>query len=482
MNNPNNYAKILKYCKETFAKLPTDIQQHSIRVATYSEILFQRVVSMNVYPLETDLSNDKATFNKEACLYHDIGKAKLSAEALADQSSFEYKYHPDLSAETIELDLQNLRNDTRTISTLEMALDIAHNHHENWDGTGFPNGWSEGVIPVTARICSIVNFYDEITGCKKDPLGNSHNYACLEIAKRAGTMFDPVIVSVFSHYQEDIRTSYDSFFQKMDTSIKKISAVKQKPKKIKWPVELSYLPIFNVETKLPEYFDAKLILVDEKLGYVTPKDYWDIAVKSTRASKLVKVETKIICEKHQKLKNFPEYLYYMIKLPRTSLFEGNLAKLQKNFQKANINKICFAFNKLDNLIEEDFDVINSAGFESIYEVQDETLSEVIEIISKHPYSLIKIPINLIINNNDERKESLIKALKIIADDLQVKLVIGDIYDKAQGRMMIEMGFKYLTGEAYGKPKKQLTNKYATTIIKIGGDKGAKRKTPTRQPA
>lgn len=46
--------------------------------------------------------------------------------------------------------------------TMEIAAEIAHSHHEWWDGSGYPQGLSGEIIPVSARIVAIVDVYDAL--------------------------------------------------------------------------------------------------------------------------------------------------------------------------------------------------------------------------------------------------------------------------------------------------------------------------------
>jgi len=80
---------------------------------------------------------------------------------------------------------------------LRMAEQIAHAHHEWYDGTGYPTGIAGEDIPLAARIAAVADVYDAITSsrCYKKPV--AHATACEEISARAGTQFDPRVVKAF---------------------------------------------------------------------------------------------------------------------------------------------------------------------------------------------------------------------------------------------------------------------------------------------
>ncbi|PXX49824.1 Response regulator containing a CheY-like receiver domain and an HD-GYP domain [Pseudomonas sp. LAMO17WK12:I10] len=80
---------------------------------------------------------------------------------------------------------------------LGMAAEIALNHHEAWNGNGFPHGRSEKFIPLAARIVAIVDFYDTCTylGGEIEVLNKVEVTELLRAA--AGEYFDPALVRLF---------------------------------------------------------------------------------------------------------------------------------------------------------------------------------------------------------------------------------------------------------------------------------------------
>lgn len=80
---------------------------------------------------------------------------------------------------------------------LQMAEQIAHYHHERWDGTGYPDRLSGGNIPKAARIMAIVDVYDALTHDRVYRPAFPEADVLRKIESSAGTHFDPVIVSAF---------------------------------------------------------------------------------------------------------------------------------------------------------------------------------------------------------------------------------------------------------------------------------------------
>jgi putative nucleotidyltransferase with HDIG domain len=74
---------------------------------------------------------------------------------------------------------------------------IVRHHHENWDGTGYPDGLRGEAIPIGARVLAIVDCYDALTSDRPYRRALPHARAVAMIHERRGTMYDPEIVNAF---------------------------------------------------------------------------------------------------------------------------------------------------------------------------------------------------------------------------------------------------------------------------------------------
>jgi len=124
--------------------------------------------------------------------FHDIGKLCIPAEILdklaaldADELSV-MRQHP-LIGEAI----------LKPIRSLEKILPAVRNHHEKWDGSGYPDGMAGRAIPVIARIICITDSFDAMTSDRPYRKALSHERAVEELRKNAGRQFDPVLVDLF---------------------------------------------------------------------------------------------------------------------------------------------------------------------------------------------------------------------------------------------------------------------------------------------
>jgi putative nucleotidyltransferase with HDIG domain len=74
---------------------------------------------------------------------------------------------------------------------------IVRHHHENWDGTGYPNGLRGTEIPIGARILAVVDCFDALTSDRPYRKQMSDADALAIVSERRGKMYDPLIVDAF---------------------------------------------------------------------------------------------------------------------------------------------------------------------------------------------------------------------------------------------------------------------------------------------
>ncbi len=162
------------------------LMQHLENVAHYSKELAKRCG----YP------RWKLQLLDEASYFHDIGKLEIPDRilkkpgGLTDLEFSEMKSHPERGKEFLkEIPLPRSH---RTI-----VENIAHCHHERYDGNGYPQGLKGEEIPLEARIVAIADTWDAMI-CKRhyrDPLPRED--AIAELRRVKGTQLDPELVAIF---------------------------------------------------------------------------------------------------------------------------------------------------------------------------------------------------------------------------------------------------------------------------------------------
>lgn len=159
---------------------------------------------------------DERTINSlaKSAPLHDIGKVgipdyillkpgKLTAE------EFEVmKTHAKLGSDAIE---QAERDSEKEVEFLSIAKEIAHFHHEKWNGTGYPAGLSGDDIPISARLMALADVFDALI-CKrvyKDAFTFESAYQI--IVGDSGTHFDPDIVTCFIEQFETFKKIAEAY-------------------------------------------------------------------------------------------------------------------------------------------------------------------------------------------------------------------------------------------------------------------------------
>jgi putative two-component system response regulator len=80
---------------------------------------------------------------------------------------------------------------------VQMAESIALNHHERWDGSGYPQGLKGDAIPLAARVVAVADVFDALTHTRPYRDAWSLEATRAEIARGVGTHFDPRIAEIF---------------------------------------------------------------------------------------------------------------------------------------------------------------------------------------------------------------------------------------------------------------------------------------------
>ena len=97
--------------------------------------------------------------------------------------------------------------------TMEMAADIAHYHHEKWNGCGYPEGLKGEEIPLSSRIVSIIDVYDALRAIRPYKKEYTHQDSVNLIYKESGTSFDPKVVEAFREIEHDIKALFDNSYK-----------------------------------------------------------------------------------------------------------------------------------------------------------------------------------------------------------------------------------------------------------------------------
>lgn len=155
---------------------------HSHRVAEYS-VLIARELGWN----EKELSN-----LKNAAHLHDIGKIAIPDTILNKPSKLSEEEFSIIKEHTI-IGANILKN----ISLIDHVQEIVRNHHERYDGNGYPDGLKGKEIPLHARIVAVADSYDAMSFQRIYRNQLPPEKIIQELENNKGTQFDPEITDIF---------------------------------------------------------------------------------------------------------------------------------------------------------------------------------------------------------------------------------------------------------------------------------------------
>jgi HD-GYP domain-containing protein (c-di-GMP phosphodiesterase class II) len=193
INTLGEVAKILRDKPDTalaeLRKISSQIDKqipyrdgHSARVCDYSLKVANAL----------GFSDEQMIIIEAAALLHDFGKICVDENLLRKPEMLE-------GEERSEVEKHVLRgyHILSGFVDLDEALKGIRSHHEHYNGLGYPQGLTDGHIPLYGRIIAVADAYDAMTSDRPYRKAKSKQEAIEELKRNAGQQFDPHIVEVF---------------------------------------------------------------------------------------------------------------------------------------------------------------------------------------------------------------------------------------------------------------------------------------------
>jgi HD-GYP domain-containing protein (c-di-GMP phosphodiesterase class II) len=218
-------AILLRMIKMAELRDPKETGTHVNRVAGYSVEIYERWAKNNGLP-DKEIEKNRDILRMAAML-HDVGKVAISDTILKKPARFTDEEYEIMKSHTVEgarvfWDKQSEFDDIAQI--------VALNHHENWDGTGYPGhidietgepletdgkGKARGKkgeeIPIFGQVVGVADVYDALSSKRVYKNAWSEKDVLDEMKKMTGTKFNPDLIDVFFSVLPSIKTISDKY-------------------------------------------------------------------------------------------------------------------------------------------------------------------------------------------------------------------------------------------------------------------------------
>jgi putative nucleotidyltransferase with HDIG domain len=179
-----NYMRVMQQWAESIESKDRYTAGHCERVANYACML----------AAEVGFNGRDLTWFRMGAYLHDVGKTEVPAEVLNKPGR--------LTEADWELMKRHAVAGDEIVAELNFPWDIrpiVRNHHERWDGTGYPDSLAGEAIPLTARILCVADVFDALTTARSYRPALPREEALRIMRHDSGKLLDPSLFETFCH-------------------------------------------------------------------------------------------------------------------------------------------------------------------------------------------------------------------------------------------------------------------------------------------
>jgi HD-GYP domain-containing protein (c-di-GMP phosphodiesterase class II) len=203
LENARLYEEQKQMFKDTAEALATAIEKRDPYTGGHTKRVRDYALATAKY---LSLSDEDREWLELAAILHDVGKIGVDDQILRkpgkldDHEFAQMKRHPALGHEILA-----------HVKPLQPAIPGVKNHHERYDGRGYPEALKDGEAHMIARIITVADTWDAMTSDRPYRKGLPDEVANEELQKFAGTQFDPAIVEAFlkAYAQGEIKRQHE---------------------------------------------------------------------------------------------------------------------------------------------------------------------------------------------------------------------------------------------------------------------------------
>lgn len=254
---------------EAFRALAPAVRQQSVRVASYTQVLFLQACAdgfgRDIPGGENQMRGQYGDLAYKCGMYHQLGKALVPPEYqlwrddfTEEEKAVYRKYAADGRALIMALQQRSLRAREKRVGQLlddegenipwQMQRDSCQQHMERYDGSGYPDGRRGTEISPVAQIVGIARELDRLVSETKseDPFGEAFD----TLYAGSGTLWSPELIEVLKHSRDKCRNIYHKYIHYSMTLPKTIPLVEKRKDR---PMGLRYRPMMDGENNIVAY-------------------------------------------------------------------------------------------------------------------------------------------------------------------------------------------------------------------------------------
>lgn len=510
MENMDTIALTKASRQEVFETLPESIKEYSLRIARNAQVIYSQIVEKRLFEDYSDIDVKNIDYIYEIVKYFDIGYAFKDDKTLFPEKTLPV-YHVKKGADVFFNDVKK-REDFKALSNEEkyirrLAKEVTYYHHERWDGKGYPEGLRKEEIPLLARICSVCLGFENITYDYKSKIKRSREEAIEFITNEAGRSYDPSIVSLvidiapmmaihgdaYLSYEEMRQEKYgkpkvesetveeeaiDKFedvteenaaidLENTDPIVEikeqeKVQSPKvKKTRKTSRPIEMLFMPVYDLKTEKVVYYQTKLVINDKGFGAMMPNIYSSIAEKTGKILQLVEIGMDQVIH-FFKLADILEYTVEGVSIRLyTKIVEkqASINKIINKVKNSGIDPSRFIFEIPETVLAS----ANEKTMASIRKIKDMGIQIAIaefgfaysslHKLSDIEFDILKISREYILDiDSNSRSAGVVRSIIDMVKTLGAEEVCEGVDSENQKYTLQKIGCRKIQGSIVGEPK------------------------------
>lgn len=187
--------------------------EHVRKTAAYTRIIMNQLKKEGIYA--DQLTDEFMDDVENSAPLHDVGKIQVpdailnKPGKLTDEEFEIMKTHTTAGAQIIDQAISMVsEGNTRY---LQEAKNLAHYHHEKWNGRGYPCGLSGEDIPLSARVMAVADVFDALVSKRSYKDGFPFEKAMAIIQEGSGNHFDPKVAEAFIHAGDEVHRVMNTY-------------------------------------------------------------------------------------------------------------------------------------------------------------------------------------------------------------------------------------------------------------------------------